>query len=69
MQIPHMKCVVCCLGLTQVSVNGESIGRFTSQPGSTFTALGIEMNGVGTLEFEAVGLDSSEWIDISEVSD
>lgn len=56
------------LAFTQASINGEVLGRFDSEPGSTYTTLGVGITGVHTLTFKTVGLAEDEWISLNEVS-
>ena len=65
---PPCTYTTCCSWQTQVTVNGDVIGNFGSQPGSTFTALGIEATGVSSVEFRAQNIRRAEFIEISEVS-
>lgn len=52
----------------QVNVNGDKIGEFESQSGSTVTSLGIEEDDVHTITLESIGIGKNEWISLLEVS-
>lgn len=56
----------CILG--QVSINGDKIGDFESQSGSTVTSLGISEGDVRTITLESIGINKDEWISLLEVS-
>lgn len=59
--------VAFCL-FVQVTINGVDIGSFDSNPGSTFTAVGMDADNVSTLSFTPIGIDDDEWISLIEVS-
>lgn len=52
---------------TQVAINGEVIGDFTSYPGSTFNALGIRGVGVNAFSLKHVDVDDAGGISLMEV--
>lgn len=54
--------------LLQVTMNGEKIGEFESTAGATTTSYDIQRNDVLTVTLESIGLDTTGWISLLEVS-
>lgn len=52
----------------QVHLNGELAQTHESYSGSTFNTLGVTGSEVSTVKLESIGLLSSEWISLIEVS-